>query len=158
MPLSRLVRLAVPAVAVVLVVGCGPSGHGPLASFDGASITIEARDLTFNPDIVTAPSGVPLRLVLDNQDQGVSHDLHVFQGDTDLGQAPAVVGSGLTSIELPALAPGRYQFACTLHPDMIGTIIVAPGASAGPSDPADTLPPDAPTLPVDNASDAPAAS
>lgn len=158
MPLSRLVRLAAPVAAAVLVVGCGPSGPDALASFAGSSITIQARDLAFNPDIVTAPAGVPLRLVLDNQDQGVSHDIHVFQGDTDLGRAPAVVGPGLTSIELPALAPGRYQFACTLHPDMVGTIIVAAGASAGPSDPADTLPPDVPTLPVDSGSGAPAAS
>jgi plastocyanin len=155
---SRLVRLAAPVVAAALVVGCGPSGQGPLSSFGGPSITIQARDLAFNPDIVTAPSGVPIRLVLDNQDQGVSHDIRVFQGDTDLGRAPAVVGPGLTSIELPALAPGRYQFACTLHPDMIGTIIVAAGSPAGPSDPADTPSTDNPTRPGDNATDAPAAS
>jgi plastocyanin len=126
----RPAHLARLLITLALVAGCS-AGTGAIASFAGATITIQARDLAFNPDIITAPAGVPLRLVLDNQDQGVSHDLRVFQGDTELGRAPAVVGPGISSIELPALAPGRYQFACTLHPDMIGTIILAPGASAG---------------------------
>ncbi len=159
MPLSRLARLSAALfAAAILVVACGQGGGGPLASFDGASITIQARDLAFNPDIVTAPANVALRLVLDNQDQGVPHNLHVFQGDTDFGKSPTVVGPGYTSIELPPLAPGRYQFACTIHPDMIGTVIVAVGASAGPSDPAALVPPNAPSRSAADPADVPAGS
>ncbi len=156
MPHPRPHLLAAPLAVALLAGGCGSGVAGPNASFAGVSITIEARGLAFNPDIVTAPADMPLRLVLDNQDQGVSDNLRVFQGDTELGQSPAVVGPGYVSIELRPLSPGRYQFASTLHPDMIGTIIVAVGASAGPSDPADTLAPDAPALPVESASGAPA--
>jgi plastocyanin len=156
---ARSRRLAALTVALgVLAAGCGPAGPDPLASFAGASLTIQARDLTFAPDIATAPANVPLRLILDNKDVGVPHNLHVFQGATDLGKSPTIAGPGLAAIELPALAPGRYQFECTIHPEMIGTIIVASGASAGPSDPAETLPPDDPTPPPDGGTDTPAGS
>ena len=125
----------------VAVAGCdlgGPSRPDPLASFGGASLTIQARGLAFDPDIATMPAGQPLRLILDNQDAGVPHDLHVFQGETDFGTATVVTGPGLTAIELPALPPGRYQFECTIHPSMIGTFIVQVGGVAGPSTPDDT--------------------
>ena len=119
-----------------VIAGCGPGGVDPLTSFSGASLTIDARDLTFDPVIATMPAGVPLRLVLDNHDAGVEHNLHVFQGATDFGTSPSVIGPGLTAIELPALAPGSYQFECTLQADMIGTIMVVAGATPGPT-PAD---------------------
>jgi len=142
----------------MLTAGCGPSGPDPLASFSGATLTIQARDLTFAPDIATAPANVPLRLILDNKDAGTAHNIHVFQGDTDFGKSSSVEGPGLVAVEVPALAPGRYQFECTIHAQMIGTILVSVGASAGPSDPAETPPPDAPSLPTDSSSDAPSGS
>ncbi len=145
---SPVVAAVCVAVSVaVAVAGCGAGGSGgdPLASFGGATLTIQAQDLTFDPDIATMPAGQPLRLVLDNKDAGVPHDLHVFRGDTDIAQSPTVTGPGLTAVTFGPLAPGRYQFECTIHPDMIGTIIVEPGASAGPSSPEDSGPTDTPT-------------
>ena len=154
---SRLLA-ALPLALGVLAAGCGTTGPDPLASFSGASLTIQARDLTFAPDIATAPANVPLRLILDNKDAGVSHNLDVFQGDTKLGRSSSVQGPGLVAVELPALAPGRYQFACTIHPEMIGTILVSVGAPAGPSDPAETPPPDGPSLSPDASGEAPSGS
>jgi plastocyanin len=147
---SRLFAALALASSVALA-SCGSSGPDPQAPFAGATLTIQARDLTFAPDIATAPAGTPLRVILDNKDVGVPHNLRVFQGETEIGKTSSVEGPGLIAVELPALAPGRYQFECTIHPSMIGTIIVAPGASAGPSDPAETPPPDGPSdLPGDS--------
>jgi plastocyanin len=153
---NRLRRLAL-FVAVVLTAsalaaGCG-GGQGAVPSFAGASVTIQARDIAFDPDIITMPAGQPLRLVLDNQDTGVGHNLHVFQGSTDIAQSPTVIGPGLTTVELGTLAPGRYQYQCTIHPNMIGTVIVEAGGVAGPSSSDDVPPSDAPS-----ASDAPSGS
>ena len=165
---ARSCLLAALSLALaVLAAGCGDAGPDPLASFTGASLTIQARDLTYAPVIATAPANTPLRLILDNKDAGVAHNIHVFQGETELGNTRTIEGPGLAAVELPALAPGRYQFACTIHPEMIGTVLVQIGAPAGPSDPAETPPPDAPSLdtgsdapapPADTSSDAPAGS
>jgi plastocyanin len=131
MPRSRLALVATLVGLAALAAGCGSGPATSLAPFSGASLTIQARDIAFHPTIVTMPAGEPLRLVLDNEDAGVGHNLHVFQGSTDLGQSPTVVGPGVAAVELPALPPGRYQFQCTIHPGMIGTIIVQAGASPG---------------------------
>lgn len=152
MVLARALGIAVLSLAAA---GCGPSGPDPDAPFAGATLRIQARDLTFAPDIATAPAGTPLRVILDNKDAGVPHNIRVFQGDTEVAKSASVQGPGIAAIELPALAAGRYQFACTIHPDMIGTIIVSAGASAGPSDPAETPPPDGPS---DAPADSPAGS
>jgi plastocyanin len=138
---------------VMLVTGCAPSAADPMASFSGASLTITARGLAFDPDIITMPADQPLRLVLDNQDAGVPHDLHVFRGDTDYGTTPSVIGPGLTAIVLPPLAAGRYQFECTIHPNMVGEIVVQPGAVPGPS-----VSPDDPEAPSDSAAPSGAAA
>lgn len=103
--------------------GNGASAVGP---FDGASVTVQAVGLQFEPTIVTLPSGKPLRIVLDNQDAGVPHDIHVLQGDTDLGKSSIVTGPGLTAVTFGPLQPARYAFECTIHPQMDGEIVVTP--------------------------------
>jgi plastocyanin len=103
--------------------GDGATAVGP---FSGATVTVQAIDVQFEPDTITMPSGQPLRIVLDNQDAGVPHDVHVFQGDTDYGKSTIVTGPGLTELRFGPLPPARYTFACTIHPDMAGTLIVTP--------------------------------
>lgn len=142
--------LVAPMLAGAVLAACGPAAPDPLASFNGASITIDARDLTFDPVIVTMPAGQPLRLILNNHDEGVAHNLHVFRGDTDYGMSTSVVGPGLTAIELPAMAAGSYQFECTLHPDMIGTLKVAVGATPGPTPGDESAPPTDSAAPGDS--------
>jgi plastocyanin len=121
------------AVALAVVACSGPgtgdtggNGAAAIGPFDGASITVEAVNLQFEPAIATMPSGRPLRLVLDNKDAGVPHDIHVFQGDTDYGTSSIVIGPGLTEVRFGPLTAARYSFQCTVHPDMKGEIIVTP--------------------------------
>ncbi len=146
----RASLLAASVLMVGVLGGCGPAGADPLASFSGATLTIDARDLTFDPVIVTMPAGQPLRLVLNNHDAGVEHDLHVFRGATDFGTSQPVIGPGLTAIVLPAMAPGSYQFECTFHPDMIGTIKVVAGATPGPTPGDDSAAPNDSVAPGDS--------
>ena len=103
--------------------GAGATAVGP---FDGVTITVQAADMQLEPDTITMPAGRPLRIVLDNQDPGVPHDIHVFQGDIELGTSPVVIGPGLTEVRFGPLTAARYTFACTIHPDMAGTLIVTP--------------------------------
>jgi plastocyanin len=128
MPRRAGVIAALPLVLSVLAAGCSGAGGsaGVSASFDGATATVEAVNIQFEPDTVTLPAGQPLRIVLDNKDAGVPHDIHVFQGDTDIATSPVVTGPGLTEVRFGPLKADRYTFQCTIHPDMIGTLVVTP--------------------------------
>jgi plastocyanin len=116
--------LAAVLAAALLVGAC--SSAPPPASFSGQSITVVAIGLKFQPNEITLPAGQPLRIVLDNQDAGVPHNVHVFQGDTDLGRSTTVSGPGQTEVRFGPLTAGTYQFACEVHPSMTGTITVGP--------------------------------
>jgi plastocyanin len=121
-----LVRVVL-LLAVLSLAGCDASADATVdPSFSGGSATIDAVGLQFTDAIVSLPTGVPLRLVLDNQDAGVPHNLRVFQGDTEYGKSATVIGPGQAEVRFGPLPAGRYQFQCEIHPAMLGTVVVGP--------------------------------
>ncbi len=113
-------------VALVLAACGGPSAPVDAGPFTGKEAAVKAVNLAYDPVEVSLPTGVPLRLVLDNRDNGVPHDIKVLQGDQSLGQSPVVTGPATTEVRFGPLAPASYQFMCTVHPTMTGTLIVTP--------------------------------
>lgn len=121
-------RLAILSIGLAwLVVACSQ----PAAveqPFEGATATIAAINGTFDPVEVTLPADTPLRLILDNQDAGVPHDIRVFQGDREIARSPTVTGPGTAEVRFGPLPAARYQFQCAIHPNMLGTLIVTADA------------------------------
>jgi plastocyanin len=119
-------RLAVLAVAALLVAGCGgtdgddPDGGGCRAAVDGR-VTLVADDLRWDTDCLESAAG-PLTIVVDNRDDGQNHNLHLPDAPgspaTDLHQGPSQ-----QSLDVD-LAPGAYEFVCDIHPNMVGTLTV----------------------------------
>ncbi|MEW6225535.1 MAG: cupredoxin domain-containing protein [Chloroflexota bacterium] len=122
-------RPVVAALAAVLlgalVGGCG-SGDPIGGPFTGATAQLRAENVAFEPAELTLPAGVALRIVLDNTDEGIPHNVRVFQGELELGRSPTVTGFARTEVRFGPLEPARYQFACDVHPSMIGTLVVTP--------------------------------
>ena len=124
-------RAMAAVVAVIagslLVAACGgPSAPVDAAPFTGKEATVVAVNISYDPDEVKLPAGFPLRIVLDNRDGGVPHDIKVFQGGTTIAQSPIVTGPATSEVRFGPLAPGDYQFMCTVHPNMLGTLTVTP--------------------------------
>ena len=117
--------------AVLLVVllaalaGCG-SGGGIEGPFTGASVTLRAVGVAWEPTSLTMPANTPLRIVLQNDDEGIPHNVRVFQGEQVFGTSPTVRGIATTEIRFGPLPAARYQFVCDVHPDMIGTLVITP--------------------------------
>jgi len=90
---------------------------------EDASITLVAKDLEWNTDCLRAPAG-PLTIVVDNQDDGDNHNVHLPDApespSTDLVQGPSTTELDVT------LVPGDYEFICDIHPNMVGTLTVEP--------------------------------
>ena len=117
---------AVAALSLIVLACGGPSAPVDAAPFTGKEATVAAVNISYQPDEVRLPAGFPLRIVLDNRDAGVPHDIKVFQGDTTIAQSPAVTGPATTEVRFGPLAPGSYPFMCTVHPNMLGTLTVTP--------------------------------
>lgn len=86
----------------------------------------------YNPTSVAALPGLPLRLVFDRREEGRCSDRVVVPA---LGLDAELEPLASTTVELPGLSPGRYEFRCgmgMLH----GTIEVSadyPTGAAGPA-------------------------
>ncbi len=112
-------------LAASLASGCGAPSV-PETPRTAVQVPVRAEGLAFEPAEVTAPKGVPLRLVLDNRDQGIPHNLRAASSEIEIGKTEVVIGPGRAEVVLKPLAPGRYQLSCEVHPNMTAVLVITP--------------------------------
>ena len=114
-------------------VGGGPTPSAPPAASaaasppagDGASVTIgtdSGAALLFEPTEASVTGGGDITLVFENRST-VPHNL-TFGPPIDAATATIVNAGGSETITFTAPDPGTYDFVCTLHPGMDGTLTV----------------------------------
>lgn len=124
--MRRTMLVALACALTVALAGACEAGSPVQPPFVGASVVVQAANIAFAPTEITLPAGTPLRIVLDNQDAGIPHDIRVFQGDREIAKSATVSGPAQTEVRFGPLPAARYQFACDVHPSMVGTLIVTP--------------------------------
>jgi cytochrome c oxidase subunit II len=79
----------------------------------------------FDPQALNAPADTPLTIELTNADATAPHDFAIagtpegdWQGDPDAGPGGSAV------YQAPPLPAGDYEFYCSIHPNMRGTLKV----------------------------------
>ena len=90
------------------------------------SLTVIAKGVKFLPNALSAAAGATLHLTLDNQDEGVTHDIVIYApSGTQLAATDAAAGPIQQPLAFAVDAAGRYAFKCSLHPlQMTGSIAV----------------------------------
>jgi plastocyanin len=117
--------IAMVVVAGLLLAACDASGRLDPGQLTAAG-TIRAKNIAFEPVAITLRAGVPVTITLDNADDGIPHGLVIVQGATELAASEIISGPARTTVEVPPLNPGGYEFSCPVHPNMTGTIAVEP--------------------------------
>jgi len=120
-------KLIVGAAAGLLMLGaaCGGSdddGNGGTSSggeegSGGGTVALVAADLAFEPSELSASAGDTIEFT--NEDDAP----HTFTAE-DAGIDEDVDPQGEVTISLEGVDPGSYDFVCTIHPDMTGTLEV----------------------------------
>ena len=111
------------ATAVVLALtgaACGGSGGGggrDCTSENATKLTgtLTIKNFAFSPNCFSVASGSTISVANHG---GRAHNFTVKGTDIAVGLPPSKIG------QATAPAPGTYDFLCTLHPGMKGTIIV----------------------------------
>ena len=112
-----------PAASPGASAGASPAPGGSPGA--GTTVQIVASGIQFTTTEVTAPADQPFAIEFDNQDSGVPHDVDIRD------QVQAVVfnsepfnGVETRTLDVPALGAATYQFFCSVHPNMTGTLTV----------------------------------
>ena len=108
----------------------------PTCTPGGTSVTVSARNETFDRDCLAAPADTSFTIAFNNQDSDI-HNVSIYDkdhGDKVLFKGEVIYGPKSITYSVPAQAEGTYEFRCDPHADsMIGTFIVG---SAGRDQPA----------------------
>ena len=75
------------AASAAIVGACGDRPRPSTRPFTGKEATVTAVNIAYDPVEVSLPTGVPLRLVLDNRDNGVPARHQGLQGDQSSARA-----------------------------------------------------------------------
>jgi plastocyanin len=123
---SHVRRLRAAAiVALVLAVAGAPAlaadappdtASAPTAQAAGAPGIVIARDFMFAPLTVTVPAGTTVTWT--NHDD----EPHTVVSDSGLFRSGALDTNESFSFRFDK--PGTYHYACSIHPRMIGTVVV----------------------------------
>ena len=113
MSLRRL--LTVSAMVTVLLGSAMPNG-ATAAEIPAASTIVMARDFMFAPAALTVHAGATVTWTNnDDEPHTVVSDAGLFRsGALDTGE----------SFSFKFDRPGTYRYACSIHPRMVGTIVV----------------------------------
>ena len=124
----------------VAIVAIGPAEEEVPPFLASISAPSGAAANGFDPTTLSLPADVPIQLTFDNQDDGQTHNVVIFNGEDEsapqLFRGTPVVGVSSEPYPVPPLPAGTLFFHCEFHTaTMTGTITAAPapaGASPGP--------------------------
>ena len=104
-----------------------PSAEAP--SDNGGSggdvVEVSALMIQFEQKELSAPADAPFVMRFDNKDAGTPHNVEIKDASgQSVFKGEIFNGVAVKDYAVPALAAGTYQFICTVHPNMVGTLKV----------------------------------
>lgn len=87
-------------------------------------IVLTAQNIQWVERELSAPADQPFVIRLVNNDANVPHNVEIKQGSAVIYMGDIFNGVETRDFEIPALAAGVYQYICTVHPNMTGTLTV----------------------------------
>ena len=104
-----------------------PSAEAP--SDNGGSggdvVEVSALMIQFEQTELSAPADKEFVIRFDNKDAGTPHNVEIKDASgQSVFKGEIFNGVAVKDYAVPALAAGSYQFICTVHPNMVGTLKV----------------------------------
>ena len=102
-----------------------PSGGPPASLPPNATILdIAAQNVQFDKRELEVPAAQPFGIKFTNRDEGIAHDVAISEGGSLTFNGEDLKTAGEVTYSVGPLDPGAYEFLCTFHPNMTGTLTV----------------------------------
>lgn len=96
----------------------GPSGSAPTALVD-----IAAQNLAFDKSELSVAPDLAFQIVFANNDAGIPHNVEIKDGGgASVFNGEIFNGVATRTYDVQPLPAGTYQFVCSVHPNMTGTL------------------------------------
>ena len=100
-----------------------PSDQASVPPDGGDAILISALNIAFEQAAVEAPADTAFTIRFENKDAGVPHNVEIKDAaGTSLYTGEIFNGVDTRDYQIDPLTAGDYQFICTVHPNMVGTL------------------------------------
>lgn len=106
--------------------GEAPSGETPSGGGgDDVVLDLVASGIQWQQKELSAPADTAFVIRLDNQDTGVPHNVEIKDAaGMTLYRGETFPGVAVKDYPIDPLPAGTYQFICTVHPNMVGTLTI----------------------------------
>jgi len=109
--------------------GAPTESGAPSAGPDDGITLITAMGVKFEQTQFELPADMTSQLRFHNMDVGIPHNIAIHEGSADavgpeLWQGEIFNGDETRLYEIPAFPAGSYSFICTVHPNMVGDVVV----------------------------------
>ncbi len=106
----------------------GASGAPSEVPSDGI-VLITAKGVKFEQTTFELPADTVSQVRFNNKDVGIPHNIAIHEGSSssvgpELWQGEIFNGDDERLYDIPALPAGSYSFVCTVHPNMVGDLVV----------------------------------
>jgi plastocyanin len=103
-----------------------PGSEAPSEGAGGTVLQLSALNVDWEQKELSAPADTAFTIHFNNKDAGVPHDVVIKDaGGMEMFRGQLTTGPQEIDYQVPALAAGTYQFICSVHANMIGTLTVA---------------------------------
>jgi len=91
----------------------------------GTTLELTAAAISYDTKDLAAPADAAFVIRFNNTDAGTPHNVEIKDANNQsVFKGEIFSGAAVKDYQVPALAAGTYQFVCSVHPNMTGTLKV----------------------------------
>jgi len=93
------------------------------ASASATVVGLSALNVAFDPTVLSVPADAAFQIKFDNNDNGTPHNVEIKDASgASIFKGEIFAGVDTRTYDVQALAAGTYQFVCSVHSNMTGTL------------------------------------